>query len=67
MKKILAVLLALAMLFAAAALAESDQPELITVTVFRGETGEQPTADNRIYRKIEEELGIRFDIEYLQG
>ncbi len=67
MKKILAVLLVLAMLFAAAALAEGDQPELITVTVFRGETGEQPTADNRIYRKIEEELGIRFDIEYLQG
>ena len=67
MKKILAVLLALAMLFAAAALSESARPELITVTVFRGSEGEQPAADNRIYRKIEEELGIRFDIRFLTG
>ena len=69
MKKSLAVLLALAMFFAAAVpvLGESDSLELITVTVFRGDPGEQPTADNRIYRKIEEELGIRFEIEFLTG
>ena len=67
MKKMLAVLLALAMIFTAAALAEGDAPELITVTVFRGDPGEQPAADNRIYRKIEEEMGIRFDIRFLTG
>ena len=69
MKKTLAVLLALAVVFAAAApvLAAGGAPELITVTVFRGDPGEQPTADNRIYRKIEEELGIRFEIEFLTG
>lgn len=69
MKKMLAVLLVLAMVTAAAAYAaaEGDTPELITVTVFRGSEGEQPAADNRIYRKIEEELGIRFDIRFLTG
>ena len=69
MKKMLAVLLVLAMVTAAAAFAaaEGDTPELITVTVFRGSEGEQPAADNRIYRKIEEELGIRFDIRFLTG
>ena len=69
MKKMLAVLLALAMITTAATLAaaEGDAPELITVTVFRGSEGEQPAADNRIYRKIEEELGIRFDIRFLTG
>ena len=67
MKKMLAVLLALALIFGTAAVAEDGTPELITVTVFRGEAGEQPTADNRIYRKIEEELGIRFDIRFLTG
>lgn len=69
MRKILAVMLVLAMMttvfFAAAA--EDAKPEMITVTVFRGEPGEQPAADNRIYRKIEEELGIRFEIEFLTG
>ena len=69
MRKILAVMLMLAMLTTvfSAAIAEEAKPELITVTVFRGEPGEQPTADNRINRKIEEELGIRFEIEYLTG
>ena len=69
MRKILAVMLMLAMLTTvfSAATAEEAKPELITVTVFRGEPGKQPAADNRIYRKIEEELGIRFEIEYLTG
>lgn len=41
--------------------------ELITVSVFRGDPGEQPAEGNRIYRKIEDELGIRFEIEFLAG
>ena len=69
MRKILAVMLILAMTMTvfSAVMAENAAPELITVTVFRGEPGEQPAADNRIYRKIEEELGIRFEIEFLTG
>ena len=69
MRKILAVMLVLAMMMTvfSAAAAENSKPELITVTVFRGEPGKQPAADNRIYRKIEEELGIRFEFEFLTG
>lgn len=39
--------------------------DVITVTVFRGEPGDQPTDDNRIYKKIRDELGIRFEFEFL--
>ena len=34
----------------------AKREDLITVTVFRGDPGEQPAKDNRIYKKIEEEL-----------
>jgi len=69
MKRFLAVLLALVAVLALApeATAESEAPELITVTVFKGESGDQPTEDNKIYRKIEKELGIRFEFEFLAG
>ncbi len=39
----------------------------ITLTVFRGDPGDQPTADNKIYKKIEEEFGIKFEFEFLAG
>jgi len=67
MKKLLAILLALAMLLALlpAAVAESAEPW--TVTVFRGDPGDQPTDDNKIYKLIEEKLGIKFEIEFLAG
>lgn len=67
MKRILAATLILAMVLSAvcAAVAEGSVSEPVTVTFFRGETGEQPAENNRIYRKIEEELGIRFKIEFL--
>ncbi len=66
MKKFLAMLLVAAMLLGVvpAVLAE-DAPELITVTVFRGDPGDQPTEDNKIYKLIEEKLGIKFEIEFL--
>ncbi len=39
----------------------------ITLTVFRGDPGDQPTADNKIYKKIEDEFGIKFEFEFLAG
>ena len=68
MKKFLSILLAMAMIIALvpAAMAEGA-PEPITVTVFRGDPGDQPTDDNKIYQKIKDELGISFEIEYLAG
>ena len=68
MRKILIALLVLTMIcgLIPTALAESG-PDPITVTVFRGDPGDQPFEDNKIYKKIEEELGIRFEIEFLAG
>ncbi len=68
MKKLLSVLLVLAMLLALmpAAMAEGAQ-DPITVTVFIGAAGDQPTEDNKIYKKIEDELGIKFEFEFLAG
>ena len=67
MRKVIATLLALAMVLALipAVMAEGSGLEPITVTVFRGDPGDQPTDDNKIYKKIEEELGIKFEIEFL--
>ena len=68
MKKILATLLALAMILALvpAVMAEGEL-EPITLTVFIGDPGEQPAADNKIYDLIEEKFGVRFEFEYLAG
>ena len=69
MKKILAALLALAMILAIvpAVMAEGEALEPITLTVFRGDPGDQPTDDNKIYKLIEEKFGITFKIEFLAG
>lgn len=68
MKKFLAILLAAMMLLAMipAAVAE-ETPEPWTVTVFRGDPGDQPTDDNKIYKMIEEQFGIKFEFEFLAG
>ncbi len=68
MKRILATLLALAMLLALApaVLAEGAE-EPITVTMFVGAPYDQPTDDNKIYKKIEEEFGLKFEFEFLGG
>ena len=63
MRKILAALLALAMVLALVPAMAENAP--ITVTVFKGDPGDQPTADNKIYKKIADELGINFEIEFL--
>ncbi len=68
MKHFLSILLALMLLgsMVPAALADSA-PEVITVTVFRGDPGDQPTEDNKIYKLIEEQFGIKFEFEFLAG
>ncbi len=69
MRKIVSLLLALVMLGTLAAIpatAEAAQ-EPITVTVFVGEARDQPTSDNKIFKKIEEEFGLKFEFEFLAG
>ena len=69
MRRFLAALLTLCLLsslVASIAMAEQTQ-EPITLTVFRGDPGDQPTADNKIYKLIEERFGIKFNITFLTG
>ena len=68
MRKILATLLALAMILALvpAVMAEGAE-EPITLTVFRGDPGDQPKDDNKIYKLIEEKFGVKFKFEFLAG
>ena len=68
MRKLLSVLLALCLLgtlLVPFAVAEELEP--ITLTAFRGDPGDQPYEDNKIYKKIEEEFGITFEWEFLAG
>ena len=67
MKKLLSVLLVLSMLLALvpAVMAEGQSP--IIVTVFKGDPGDQPKEGNKMYKKIADELGITFEIEFLAG
>ncbi len=67
MRKLLAGILALAMLLTMCSFSMAEGEAPITVTVFRGDPGDQPTEDNRIYKKIEEEFGIKFEFEFLAG
>ena len=69
MRKLLATLLALAMVLALipAVMAEGDALEPITLTCFIGDPGDQPAEDNKIYKLIEEKFGVTFEFEYLAG
>ncbi len=68
MKKILAATLVLALAAAPAIAVHAEEAqEPITLTVFRGDPGDQPADDNKIYQKIEEEFGISFEFEFLAG
>ncbi|MCR4621037.1 MAG: sugar ABC transporter substrate-binding protein [Clostridiales bacterium] len=68
MKKLLSLLLMLAMVITIvpAVVAETDL-EPITLTAFVGGPGTQAYADNKIYKKIEEEFGVTFEFEFLAG
>ena len=65
MRKFLAGFLAILMVLSLCSFAVAEEP--IVVTVFRGDPGDQPTSDNRIYKLIEETFGIKFEIEFLAG
>lgn len=42
-----------------------DNP--IEISAFLIEAGQQPTADNKIYKRIKDELGVTFKFEFLAG
>lgn len=44
-----------------------DALEPITITAFIGAPHQNPTPDNRIYKKIQEELGVTLEMEFLVG
>ncbi len=69
MKRLIAASLALVMAVSPAlpVFAEDSQPEPITLTVFRGDPGDQPAEDNKIYQKIKDEFGVSFEFEFLAG
>ncbi len=67
MKRLFAGILALAMLLSMCSFAAAADKEPIVVTVFRGDPGDQPTDDNKMYKLIEEEFGIKFEVEFLAG
>ena len=68
MKKILAATLVLALAAAPAIAVHAEEAqEPITLTVFRGDPGDQPTDDNKIYQKIKDEFGVSFEFEFLAG
>ena len=67
MKRFLAILLAAMMLLGLVPAMAEGADELITVTVFKGDPGDQPTDDNKIYKMIEEQFGIKFEFEFLAG
>ena len=63
MRKVLATLLALAMVLALipAVMAEGEALEPVTLTVFIGDPGDPPAEDNKIYKLIEAEFGVKFE------
>ena len=48
------------------AMAETTE-EPITVSVFIGDPRDQPTSDNKVFKMIEEEFGLKFEFEFLAG
>jgi len=69
MRKLIPLLLALMLLAATlplAGLADTTQ-DPITVSVFVGEARDQPTSDNKIFKMIEDEFGMKFEFEFLAG
>ncbi|WP_438494841.1 sugar ABC transporter substrate-binding protein [Paenibacillus sp. IHBB 3054] len=50
-----------------AAATTGDKIEPFNISIFLGEAGQQPTPDNKIYKKIKEETGASFNFEFLAG
>ena len=68
MKRLLSIMLALTLVLTLmpTVMAEAEL-EPITLTVFRGDPGDQPKEDNKIYKLIEEKFCVTFKFEYLAG
>lgn len=47
-----------------AAATTGDKAEPFNISIFLGEAGQQPTPDNKIYKKIKEETGASFNFEF---
>ncbi|WP_274653842.1 ABC transporter substrate-binding protein [Paenibacillus humicola] len=45
----------------------SDDTKPITISAFISTPNQQPTPDNRIYKKIKDELGVTLNMEFLVG
>ena len=65
LRLVLPLMLAVMMLPALPLSAVAEEP--LTVTVFAGDPRDQPTSDNKIFKKIEEEFGLKFEFEFLAG
>jgi putative aldouronate transport system substrate-binding protein len=46
---------------------ETGGVEPFEISVFKAEAGQQPTSDNKVYKKIKDELGVSFKWEFLAG
>ncbi|QYR20200.1 ABC transporter substrate-binding protein [Paenibacillus sp. sptzw28] len=45
----------------------SDKPEPITISIYNGLPGQAPTPDNKIFKRIKDELGVTLEQEFLVG
>lgn len=44
-----------------------DGKEVLNITAFIGTPNQAPAKDNRIYKKIQDELGVNLEMEFLVG
>ena len=65
LRLVLPLMLAVMMLPVLPLSAMAEEP--LTVTVFVGEPRDQPTSDNKVFQKIAEEFGLKFEFEFLAG
>ena len=67
MRKMLSMLLVAVLLLSMLPAMVASADETRTVTVFVGDPMDQPSADNKIFKLIEEKLGLKFEFEFLAG
>ena len=66
MKKFLLFLTVISLLFCSVSFGEGEKGP-VTLTCYISETGEAPAENNKIYRMIEEQFGLKFQFEFLEG
>lgn len=67
MRKYLSLLLALIMVLSMIPMTVGYADDVKTITVFIGDPYDQPTSDNKIFKLIEEKMGLKFEFEFLAG